>query len=178
MACSINRSSTVGMPSRRVPPFAFGMSTAFTASGRYRPSRICRRISSLCVPTSSAVCATVLPSTPAAPALVFTRAQASFRFSANRTSSNVTGGFSSALIVFLPSPAAGLGPRARAPDGSPPACSVRALPGGDRSCHARLVSESSSPAPAERFGDLAFFCLFGPSLRTGFPAHLHYYGLC
>ena len=69
--CAI-RSDTVGIPSFLVPPFAFGISTCFTAGGKYDPDDI--RFHSLYkfLDRSCSNIAMVSSSMPAAPRLALT----------------------------------------------------------------------------------------------------------
>src|ERR1019366_10048643 len=78
----ITRSLTVGIPSGRCFPSAFGIHRLFTGEGRYWPA-----LSSACIPSRNCVtpCSSmdrsVILSTPAAPLLLRTRFHASHRTS-------------------------------------------------------------------------------------------------
>ena len=82
-AICATRSRTVGMPSGRCRPSAFGMYRRRTGCGRYVPARSAAPSSSS--RRSTPYCSTaarVIASTPAAPRFVFTRRHASWRTSA------------------------------------------------------------------------------------------------
>ena len=80
-ACWINLSTTVGIPSSRIPPPGLGMPTRRTGSGRYLPSSNRLRMSGHACLRYSPVSCTVRPSTPALPLLAFTRFHARAMFS-------------------------------------------------------------------------------------------------
>ncbi len=79
--CCIHRSCTVGIPSRRVPPWGLGISTRRTGLGTYVPLSSLQRMLSQCLRTWSRNCVTVIPSIPGAPALLFTARHAAVAFS-------------------------------------------------------------------------------------------------
>jgi len=79
-ACWMNRSTTVGMPSFRIPPLAFGMSCCFTAAGWYVPSSSCSRSRGQCSRRKPGNSSTVIPSMPGLPLFFLTRFSAARRF--------------------------------------------------------------------------------------------------
>lgn len=105
MACWMTLSCTVGMPSIREPPFGLGISTRLTATGMYRPSRMCAQMLAPCFSKCARISLTVIPSTPGAPLLAITRLHAVCMFSGDSTSSSVISGYllcSSSVQVCVP----------------------------------------------------------------------------
>ena len=76
----MNRSSTVGIPSRRLRPSGFGISTRFTGCGRYFPTTSCVRISRQCCFRYPANASTSIASMPGAPWFLLTCCSARCRF--------------------------------------------------------------------------------------------------
>ena len=66
---------------RSIPPLSFGISTLLTGDGLYLPFLILSSSSFLCSCSQGSASSTVIPSTPLAPLLAFTRLQALFRLS-------------------------------------------------------------------------------------------------
>ena len=81
MACWMVRSVTVGIPSFRIPPSGFGISTRLTGFGVYFPRRILSTNSWLFSLSHTSVSSTFIPSTPGAPLFAFTLLKALFRLS-------------------------------------------------------------------------------------------------
>ena len=77
----MNRSSTVGIPSYRIPPPGLGISTRFTGQGVYSPRINCLRISGHRRFRYSGNSFTVIPSIPGLPPFRFTFRSAVCRFS-------------------------------------------------------------------------------------------------
>src|SRR5260370_30073100 len=67
------RSPTVGTPSKRVPPEAFGISTARTGGGKYVPDDIRFQILYRLFPRPALKSSMVTPSAPGAPPFTATR---------------------------------------------------------------------------------------------------------
>ena len=84
IACWIILSSTVGIPSGRLLPSGFGISTLRTGEGTYVPSKRFERIWGHNSRKVSGNCSTVTPSIPGAPLLARTCFQARRIFSAER----------------------------------------------------------------------------------------------
>src|SRR2546423_1256838 len=86
-ACWTNRSITVGIPSSRLPPSGFSISTRLTGCALYVPLSNCSRISFQCPIRYCGSWTTRIPSTPGLPLLALTRLNARFRFSVSHTAS-------------------------------------------------------------------------------------------
>jgi hypothetical protein len=67
------RSRIAGMPSGRVPPLSFGISTSRTGGGKYEPDDIRFQILKRFPSKSFSNASSDSPSTPAAPRFAFTR---------------------------------------------------------------------------------------------------------
>ena len=81
----MKRSSTVGIPSCRIPPPGLGISTRLTASGTYVPLNNCLRIFGHFLFRHSGNSCTVIPSIPGEPPFRFTLRRAVNRLSLSTT---------------------------------------------------------------------------------------------
>jgi hypothetical protein len=149
-ACWISRSSTVGMPSIRTPPFGFGISTFRTAAGRYVAcQQAALTLGQCCCSHAFKFELTVSPSTPAAPLFRRTRSYACQRLLRSTTASINAAALPLSLPRRLTHPSHTL------------AVSDRYPPGGNRAsqpyCLHLRVRRNSSVSP---------FSLFRPSLRS------------
>ena len=81
MACWKIRSLTVGIPSFRIPPSGFGISTRLTGSGVYFPRYILSIMAFWFSRRYAPISSTVIPSIPGAPLFAFTLLKALFKLS-------------------------------------------------------------------------------------------------
>ena len=91
MDCWKIRSLTVGIPSFRIPPSGFGISTRLTGSGVYFPLLILPMSSFWFSRRYAPASSTVIPSIPGAPLFAFTLLKALFRLSLSSIFSKSSG---------------------------------------------------------------------------------------
>ena len=171
-ACWMNRSSTVGMPSSRMPPSLFGMSCRLTGWGLYVPASSCSRSTGQVARRWSRSASTVIPSMPGLPLFFCTRFNAAMTLPRSTTRS----------IRSAPS----------FPERSFPCAAVDASPLRSALGASPLPSSGSSSCPdfwrmaSSRFTGVSLSSPFGPSRRQSLPrfgrtllgSAVRYYGLC